>query len=71
MDALAADMGDAGFALPASDAAPLPWTNLDQATVRFTEFVIVARDALRLRGQRIADYVIRDFSYDITAHTAT
>ncbi len=65
-------LGDGGYSL--WNQTPLPWTNLDQITVRFSEDVDVDSGDLRLWGLSISDYVgagqVSGFAYDSATQTA-
>ncbi len=66
--------GDAthGYRLDASNHADeLPWTNLNQVSVRFSEGVNVTADDLVLRGVRVAEYAGLAMTYNPSTFTAT
>src|SRR5206468_3594682 len=66
--------GDAtyGFSIPDSDQLnELPWTNLDQVSVRFSEDTDVAESHLVVEGTSVANYPVTAFSYDAATLTAT
>ena len=62
-----------GYAVPAGSAqlTTIPWSAVDQVSVRFDADVSVERDDLSLRGANVAAYTFRDFSYDAATRTAT
>ena len=65
-------LGDGGYSL--WNQTQLPWSNLDQITVRFSEDVDVDSEDLSLWGLSIPDYVaagkVSEFAYDKDSHTA-
>jgi hypothetical protein len=71
----AAGIGSAqyGYAVVggAGQLATLPWSGIDQVTVRFSEAVAVAADDLAVGGVSIAGYGISGFTYDPATFTAT
>ncbi|MCA9265948.1 MAG: hypothetical protein KDA60_18935 [Planctomycetales bacterium] len=66
-------LGENGYAIPtgSNQATPLPWTNIDQITVRFSEDLNVEKHHLALVGVNTANYLPSDFSYDAKRHEAT
>lgn len=72
-------LGDYGFGASAwgyaaggtPDPLALPWTALNQVTIRFTRDVEVARDDLKIRGVSVPEYQVDDFDYDPVARAAT
>ena len=67
--------GQYGYAIPAgaSQAAPLPWSNINQIAITFTKDVTVAQADLILNGTAVSTYTYattNGFSYDPTTHTA-
>jgi hypothetical protein len=61
-----------GFAVPANDQLnELPWTNVDQVSVRFSEAVDVQSGDLVIRGVRVPSYAIKSFAVDAATFTAT
>jgi uncharacterized repeat protein (TIGR01451 family) len=70
-----AGLGDAtlGYAVPAgaSQAVNLPWTNIDQISVRFSEDVTVASAHLALTGVAVPLYGVGAFAYTAATRTAT
>src|SRR5206468_717990 len=62
------------YSLPIGSAAPLrslPWINLDQVSIRFSENVAIDAGALVLHGVSVPTYTLSGFRYDATTHTAT
>lgn len=49
----------------------LPWINLNEVSIRFSEAAIVKQDYLALTGVKVKDYLFSDFAYDAATHTAT
>jgi len=69
-----AGLGDGGYGVPfaaADQLRTLPWTNLDQIKVRFSEDVAVLVEDLTLRGLNVSTLTATDFAYDVITHTAT
>ena len=63
-----------GFAVPdgAAQLDELPWTNLNQVSVRFTEHVDVQQADLSIYGVNVAGgYALGPFNYDPVSFTAT
>ena len=57
--------------MPARDQSkPLPWTNVDLISIRFTQDVTVVSQNLSVRGVTVPNYSISAFSYEPTTHTA-
>src|SRR5262249_49155499 len=50
---------------------PLPFVNLDQVSVCFSEDVVVTADSLRRGGVNVAAYAPAGFHYDPVSHLAT
>lgn len=75
LDYLASEgMGTDGFAIQTGSGVqltPLPWVNLDQVKIRFSEDVDVEQADLTLRGIEFFAYSFSDFSYDETTFTGT
>lgn len=64
-----------GYVLPVGSTTqltPLPWTNLNQFALTFSEPVIVERDSLILRDAAGLDYTqyLTGFTYDVATQTA-
>jgi hypothetical protein len=72
---LASDgLGTGGYRIPIEagpNFAPLPWTNINQIVVRFTEGVTVAQGDLTLAGVNVPTYAFNSFAYDPATFTAT
>jgi RHS repeat-associated protein len=67
------NLGTDGYRVPVGSAAQeetLPWTNLDQVCVTFTEDVYVQQADLAVSGVNQTWYAFRDFQYNATTHTA-
>ncbi len=62
-----------GYSIPsgAAQLADLPWTNVDQIVVRFSEGVSVQQNDLVLHGVNTPTYATSGFSYNPTTFTAT
>jgi polygalacturonase len=63
-----------GYSIPvgsSAQAAPLPWTNLNQISIAFTQNVTVSESSLQLVGVNVASYAFSNFSYNMTTDTAT
>ena len=64
-----------GFAIPDETAQSdiLPWVNVDQVSITFTDDVQVDAGDLRVRGLNVASYALDAgaFTYDPATHTAT
>ena len=72
---LASDgLGNGGYRVPIEagpNFAPLPWSNINQIVVRFTENVVVAQNDLTVVGVNRPNYVFSGFAYDPATFTAT
>jgi hypothetical protein len=72
---LAADHGVAGVPLllnaSGETATTLPWSGIDEITIRFSEDVLVPPDALKLSGVNVPEYAIASFVFDTTTDTGT
>jgi len=69
-----AGLGDGGFSVlgGAAQAGSVPWSNVNQVKVRFSEDVQVASGDLALRGINAPGGItVSDFSYDADSFTAT
>jgi hypothetical protein len=69
-------LGVGGYAIPVGNGVQLqtlPWTNIRQIKVRFSEGVIVAADDLVVTGVNVANYAVpaAGFSYDPATFTGT
>jgi hypothetical protein len=61
-----------GYEVLATDQLrPLPWGNLNQVSIAFSEDVEVDRSDLRVGGQSVASYPATGFAYDGITRTAT
>jgi len=69
----AAALGNGGYAIPAGSAQlqTLPWNDLDQIQIVFTEDVNVSQASLTLTGVNVPTYAISGFSYNPSTLTAT
>ena len=76
LDALESDgLGDAtlGFEIEtgsSDQAKPLPWSNIDQISIVYSEDVAIDANDVRLAGVNVTDYGFT-FSYDASGTTAT
>jgi len=66
-------LGGAGYAIPAGGDqwAVLPWSNLNQIRLVFTEDVSVAAVSLSIAGENVSSYGVAAFAYDPLTFTAT
>jgi len=66
-------LGAGGYAIPAgaNQLKTLPWTNVNQIRITFSEDVNVDAADLSVSGANTTAYTFSGFSYDSTAHTAT
>jgi len=63
-----------GYAIPVGDVAqlaPIPWFNLNQIQIVFSDNVNVQANSLTVTGINVAQYAIQSFSYNSSTHTAT
>jgi hypothetical protein len=63
-----------GYSIPVGSSAqlaPLPWKNLNQINITFTQNVTVTQSDLQLVGENVASYGFSNFSYNMTTDTAT
>ena len=68
------DLGTDGYSIPdgsSDQLKTLPWTNLDQIRITFSEDVDVQMGDLSLSGVNKTAYEFSDFSYDPNTYTAT
>lgn len=64
--------GASGVAVPVGGTtAVLPWSNLNQISVRFDSDVLATAGSLVVNGASVANYGIAAFSYDYTTFTGT
>lgn len=61
----------APVSLTSGDGLPLPWANLDQLELQFSDNVNISSSSLTLVGVNNAQYSPTNFSYDLTTFTAT
>ena len=61
-----ATLGGQGYSIPTGpdQLATLPWTNIDQVKVVFSEDVNVSQGNLSIHGINVPDYAIAGFNYD-------
>ena len=66
-------LGDGGYAIPtgSSQLRDLPWTNLNEILVQFSQPVNVTSSDLTLNGVNVPSYAISGFSYNSATNTAT
>ena len=67
-------LGSGGYAVPVGSSAQLqtlPWTNIDQIRIKFSEDVVVTAADLSVSGVNQTAYVFSGFSYDPNTYTAT
>ena len=71
--AFVAGLGEAGYAVPTGgdQLNELPWANLDQLTVVFSEETTVGQGDLALYGVALPEYGVAGFEYDADALAAT
>ena len=62
-----------GYAIPAGAGQlnVLPWTNIDQLSVRFSHSVVASDHDLSVAGLNLAEYAVTGFAYDASTRTAT
>ena len=68
-----ADLGTDGYSIPVGSSAQLktvPWNNLDQIRITFSDDVNVQMGDLSVSGVNQTAYAFSDFSYDPNAYTA-
>ena len=75
MRAQAAGEGNGnGYAIPvgsAAQSATLPWVNVNQIQIAFSEDVNVQQASLALTGVNVANYAFSGFDYNSSTHVAT
>jgi len=67
-------LGCGGYAVPVGSSnqlLTLPWTNIDQIKVTFSEDVVVKASDLSVSGVNTVARAFSDFSYNSTTHVAT
>ena len=68
------NLGTGGYSIPVGSSAQslaLPWNNLDQIKVKFSENVQVEQSDLTLTGANVTQYQFANFSYDNQSFVAT
>jgi len=67
------ELGGVGFAVVAGgdQLDELPWVNLDQVKITFSEDVSVEQGDLAIHGVAVSQYAVAGFSYDAAGFTAT
>jgi hypothetical protein len=66
--------GNGGYRLPAGQLTqfdPVPWTNVNQISIRFSQPTTVGQSSLAVTGSNQGSYAINGFSYDMASDTAT
>lgn len=66
--------GAEGYSIPTGSSAqslPLPWTNIDQISITFSEDVNIDAADLALSGVNTTFYDVASFYYDAASHAAT
>ena len=75
IDYLAATgQGNDGYAIPVGSGVQLdslPWVNINQIKIAFSEDVQVEAHDLSISGIAVANYGVSNFQYDLGAHVAT
>ena len=69
-----AGLGTGGYAIPVGSTNQLqtiPWKNVDQIRITFSEDVVVAAADLSVSGVNTTAYTFSGFSYDSNTKTAT
>ena len=67
-------LGSLGYTIPVGSSAqlqPLPWDNMNQIRIVFSENVNVQQNSLTLSGTSVNNYAFSSFSYNATTFTAT
>jgi hypothetical protein len=67
-------LGTDGYTIPvgsSSQLQTLPWININQIRITFTENVNISESALTVSGVNTVCYSFSSFSYDSSTHTAT
>jgi hypothetical protein len=67
-------LGNGGYAIPVGSSAQLqtlPWTNINQIRITFSENVVIAAADLSVSGVNQTAYAFSGFSYDSNTFTAT
>jgi hypothetical protein len=68
-----AGLGTGGYRIPTGTAQlkALPWTNINQVKIRFTEPLPLTQAQLLLNGIALGQYAVANFSYDASAGVGT
>jgi len=68
-----AELGGDGYSIPTGtdQLVTLPWTNIDQVKIAFSEDVNVSQGDLSVHGVSVPEYTVAGFIYDAGSHTAT
>jgi hypothetical protein len=67
-------LGVGGYAIPVGSTnqlQTLPWNNINQVRIKFSEDVVVTAADLSVSGANTVAYAFSDFAYDSSTHTAT
>lgn len=67
------DLGENGYAIPSGSAAqtaPLPWSNINQIHIRFSEDVWIDSTDLVISGVNHTTYDFSSFTYDLQTYEA-
>ncbi len=67
-------LGSGGYAIPVGSSAQLqtlPWTNINQIRIKFSEDVVIVAADLSISGVNHTAYAFSNFSYDPNTCTAT
>jgi hypothetical protein len=70
----AQNLGTDGYRIPVGSGAqfnPLPWNNLNQVRITFSEYVEIDSTDLTVTGANVTQYQFSAFSYDSGTKTAT
>jgi subtilisin-like proprotein convertase family protein len=68
------NLGNGGYRIPAGQITqfdPIPWSNVNQISIRFSQPTTVAQSSLVVTGFNHGNYAINGFSYDTASDTAT
>jgi hypothetical protein len=68
------NLGTGGYAVPvgsSSQLQTLPWNNIDQIKITFSEDVVIAAADLSVSGANTTAYAFSAFTYNSNSHTAT
>jgi hypothetical protein len=67
-------LGIGGYAIPVGSTnqlQALPWNNINQVRIKFSEDVVVTAADLSVSGANTVAYAFSNFAYDSSTHTAT